>query len=319
MLVLRADPWMPEYGMGFDAPLGADGPEAVADPFVETRDWSSPRSPGPPDPGPLWFVDGVRRVDLRLLADDGDRRVPGLFGSFAVGSVRCDRRAAFGDHEVGRAIVLGGGVRAEAVEAPLAGGRVRFAPSTVPGEEPDAPLLGLQELMRRAEGATAARLAAEEGTLVLADGPLTFHGASAAPVVGVVKRTARRYLGPEHEALVGRLGPGQRTPLFSLGEDERVRRYSWYARLVPLRLPWHDHAGIVRCEVRVGIGEPGHVAALADRVSALLPTFAGRPTDPRAPQNLAPVGGLEAWLRHRMGHPGLVRRALTDWLRGREG
>jgi hypothetical protein len=94
---------------------------------------------------------------------------------------------------------------------------------------------------------------------------------------------------------------------------QAVERYAWYLRLVPLRVPWHDHAGVVRCEVPAGIGIDAAVR-LADTVTALLPGFAGRPTDPRAPQNLAPVGGLETWLRHRMGHPGIVRRAVLEWL-----
>jgi hypothetical protein len=72
----------------------------------------------------------------------------------------------------------------------------------------------------------------------------------------------------------------------------------------------------VRCEVRAGIGLDAAVA-LADRVSALLPAFSGRPSDPRYPQNLAPVAALESWLQHRMGHRGLIRRALmavvTGW------
>ena len=80
-----------------------------------------------------------------------------------------------------------------------------------------------------------------------------------------------------------------------------------------MRAPWHDLAGIVRCEVRAGHGVGG-ATELADRVTSVLPSFAGRPSDPRAPQNLAPVGSLEAWLRHRLGHPGIVRRALTGWL-----
>ena len=54
-------------------------------------------------------------------------------------------------------------------------------------------------------------------------------------------------------------------------------------------------------------------------VTAQLPRFAGRPWDPRTPQNLAPVGALEAWLRHRMGDPRFIRRALTAWLAARSG
>ena len=67
-----------------------------------------------------------------------------------------------------------------------------------------------------------------------------------------------------------------------------------------------------------GIGLQGAVA-LADRVTALLPRFAGRPSDPRYPQNLAPVGALEGWLQHRMGHRGLIRRSLTAWLTAQGG
>jgi hypothetical protein len=54
--------------------------------------------------------------------------------------------------------------------------------------------------------------------------------------------------------------------------------------------------------------------AIADRVTALLPGFAGRASDPRTPQNLVPVAGLETWLRHRIGDSRLIRRALLEWL-----
>jgi hypothetical protein len=58
---------------------------------------------------------------------------------------------------------------------------------------------------------------------------------------------------------------------------------------------------------------------LADRVSAFLPDYAGRPADPRTPQNLAPVAGLESWLRHRMGDRAMIRRALVAWLAAEGG
>jgi hypothetical protein len=51
--------------------------------------------------------------------------------------------------------------------------------------------------------------------------------------------------------------------------------------------------------------------ALADLTTAVLPRFAsvvGR--DPRAPQNLYPVGELERVLRHRLGDAALVKRAV---------
>ena len=315
MLSLRADPWMPEFGMGFQAVLD-DQPDAKASPHVETTDWSAAiEAVDVAEPGPIWFVDGVRRVEVRLEANADGRRVPGLFGSFAVGSVCSDGTATFGEHRVGRVLVTGGGVEApEWFEVRIGGTDLRFRPVCETGTDPDAPLFRLQHEMRQAEAGMAASLAAESGRLVLVDGPLTRLDATECPVVGVVKRYQRQYLGPEEEPLIGRLRPGERTPLFGLGlPDEPVQRFAWYTRLVPWRAPWHDHAGVVRCEVPVGL-QLQDAIDVAGRVSALLPRYAGRPSDPRAPQNLAPVGGLEAWLRHRLGHAGIIRRALMERL-----
>ena len=78
--------------------------------------------------------------------------------------------------------------------------------------------------------------------------------------------------------------------------------------------PWMPEYGM---GFDVRIDEPD--AAVADRVSALLPDFAGRPSDPRTPQNLVPVAGLESWLRHRLGATALVRHALMAWITETQG
>jgi hypothetical protein len=314
VLKLRADPWMPDFGMGFQASM--EEPPHRADPFVETRDWSRPITPPRSGPVTVWFVDGVRRVDVHLIAEtaDGSRRVPGLFGSYAVGAVRCGGRAEFASHAVSRAIVTVGGLVPDRVEVPCGAGHLGFESATDPNDDPDRPLLRLQDLMREREAALAAEVAGGGSELVLVDGPLSLRDPTRAPVVGMVKRFARRYLEAGQERLLSLLEAGQRTPVFGLElPGQAVERYAWYLRLVPLRIPWHDHAGVVRCEVPAGIGID-EAARLADVVTSLLPRFAGRPTDPRAPQNLAPVGGLETWLRHRMGHPAIVRRAVLEWL-----
>jgi hypothetical protein len=313
MLALRADPWTPDHGMGFEARL--DEPPARVDPAVERSDWDRPLRPAPGEGGPVWFVDGVRRIELRLLADEDGRRAYGLFGSVAAGAVRSDGRATFERALVRRLLITGGGLgRPDPVRLRLGETTLEFESLSEPGGEPDDPLLRLQKEMQRAELDLALELAGSGEELVLADGRWSSQRPTPAPVVGVVKRWSREYLEPRHEALVAALGPGERTPLFALAEPDReFERYAWYVRLVPLRPAWHDHAGVVRCETRSGIGLEAAVA-LADRVSALLPAFAGRPSDPRAPQNLAPVGALEAWLQHRLGHRGLIRRALTAWL-----
>jgi hypothetical protein len=318
MVVLRADPWLPDFGMGYQA-VSEETPLPSSDPFIETTNWSAPIPSSPGQDVPVWFVDGVRRVDLRVVADQDGRRVPGLFGSYAVGSVACDGAARFDQDRTCRALVLGCGVVPERAEVRIGRAVLVFEPATDPGTDPNRPLARLQELMRAEEEALAARLLLGGASTVLVDGPLRLGGdPGPAPMVGVVKRFVRRYLEPEHEALIGRLGRGERTPLFGLMDQQaELRGYSWYTRLAEVRPPWHDHAGIVRCEVRAGVRLDGALA-LAERVTGLLPGYAGRPTDPRTPQNLAPVAGLEAWLRHRMGHPGMVRRALLERLAGEE-
>jgi len=312
MVMLRADPWAPDYGMGFDA--AGEEPAGAVDTMVETENWSTPLSAPRPEGCPVWFVDGVRRVELRLVAQDSGRRAAGLFGSYAVGSVICDGRSTFGEHLVCRSVVLAGGLPAQRVEVSAGGQRLVFDPSTDQRHDPNAPLDRLQSLMREAEAALAARTALPAGAVALIDGPLHFYEEPSDSVVGVIKRFVRQYLGPDEEALLTRLEPGQRTPVFALLDlAENPQWFSWYSRIAPIRVPWHDHAGIVRCEVGAAVG-PARAVDLAEVVTGILPRFAGRAWDPRTPQNLAPVAALETWLRHRMGDRRLIRRALTEWL-----
>jgi hypothetical protein len=85
-------------------------------------------------------------------------------------------------------------------------------------------------------------------------------------------------------------------------------RYSWYLRLPgPTDHPW---ASVVRCEVPADLGTEA-ATNLADRVTLTLPRFASHGhKDPRAPQNLYPIGGLERALRRRLGDQGLLYRSL---------
>jgi hypothetical protein len=309
MVTLRADPWSPDYGGDVEAALAArEGTEIQVDPTIETADWSRPIEPAPAPGGPLMFVDGVRRVEMRVMAQDGSRRAWGLAGSYAVGAVRSDVRATFERAEVGRILALGGAISVpDLVVGRDLGGPIVYRAIAVPGDDPDAPLQVLQNEMREAEGRLAAELAPDG--LVLADGPLHYPHSADAAVVGIAKRMVTTYLEGGPADLLPRLRPGERTPLFALGR-QILDRFAWYQRLIELREPWHDLSGLVRCEVRMTLGIE-RARALADRVAGELPRFAGRPgIDPRAPQNLTPVGALEQELRRRMGNPDLLRRAV---------
>lgn len=313
MVELRADPWVPTHGAGAEAPFEEEPSSAVVDPDVETSDWSRPLAPAPCPEEAFCFVDGVMRIDLRVMATDGDRRAWGLLGSYAAGGVRCDGRADFvaEDEGIGRALILGGRISAPPLAVTIGPAKLSYEPRCLASDLPVAQREALQRLMLQAEQRVALGLA--EDHLVFADGPLHLNSGSDAEVVGVVKRMVTAYLNGGHASLLFALRPGQRTPIFALG-NAVLDRYAWYLRLLPRRPTWHELAGLVRCEVRMELGLE-RAREIADRVCCLLPAFTGRPgIDPRAPQNLTPVGALEARLKHRMGSATVIRRALQAHL-----
>jgi hypothetical protein len=108
--------------------------------------------------------------------------------------------------------------------------------------------------------------------------------------------------------VVARLGVGQRTPVLLVGG--RSPRFTWYLRL-PGEIA-HGWAGVVRLEAGAD-HRIGDAVDLADQLCLTLPRFASQPQkDPRAPQNLYPIGGLERELRRRLGDPMLIHRSLRE-------
>jgi hypothetical protein len=309
---LTIDPWQPDYGAQAEIGLSMDElpePSVQVDPNVETADWSHAVVPPPITAVPPFvFIDGVRRIDCRLLVETEHDRAWGLLGSFGVGSVRSDGEAAsFHRASIQRLAIAGAGLAIDPLEIVIGESAVTFAPQSVAGRDPLAPLQGLQAAMRRAEAELAAGLV-EEGW-ILADGPLVYPFGPRSRVVGVVKRLLAPYLTGESAALLPRLVPGERTPVFALG-NQALDRYAWYERIAERRPHWHELAGIVRCEVRMEVGIDA-AAQMADVVALQLPRFASRVGyDPRAPQNLLPIGALEKRLRHLLGDGTLVRRRI---------
>jgi hypothetical protein len=90
-------------------------------------------------------------------------------------------------------------------------------------------------------------------------------------------------------------------------------RYAWYLRLPSTPdtpgAPW---AGVVRCEVAKELSD-AEVITLANLSQTVLPRYASTSyKDPRAPQNLVPIAGLERELRRRLGDPRVMYRALRE-------
>lgn len=274
---------------------------------VEPGAWEA-RSPAVERAGRLLFVDGVRRIEHRLHVESADASLHGLLGSFAVGAVEAAARARVVETRVRRLACVGGGLRVEPLALRVGRASVVFEPEPLPENTPLAPLQGLQSAMRRAEASLAESLDAD---LVVLDGPLTHAERAGGPLVGFVKRLLQRYLPAEREGLMSRLAVGQRTPLFLIQDPSRRRpRYSCYVRIGCGRAIESALAGLARLEIPGGAGLAA-ARRTADLATVELPRFASDPAhDPRAPQNLYPVGGLEAELRRRLGDALVVRRAI---------
>jgi hypothetical protein len=305
--------WAPDYGASVDG-SGLDESDAAVDLGVERQPEAWAPVPSPVGVAPavcVLFVDGVQRIDARIwitgdLAPDQardpnpDHVHQGICASWAAGVVRCDGRAHVVAAEVRRG-VLCPGVPAD----PIVTRHGDYRPYPVPDRAGDPVSQALGQARGDLEGRVAVLTAPTVGQLLVVDGPLgdRRHIPGA---IGYVKTHHVSYLPAALQEVITGLGVGERSPLFAIGD--RRFRYSWY-----LRLPGaasHPWWGIVRCEASGELGRADAVG-LADRITATLPRFASQPhNDPRAPQNLHPIAGLERELRRRLGDPGLMERAL---------
>ena len=296
------DPWDPSYGTSNELdPVDVSRAQIEVDVEVPAGEWA-PRRPPPPERAErLVFIDGVRRVEAHVWidADDGTAE-HGICASYAAGAVRCDGAAVCGPFVVRRGLFTTHG-GAETIPTWAGDFAVRLASSATP----EGLALAVQERMAEAE-LEAAEIACGEGDvdLVVVDGPLRGRQ-HLSGAVGYIKTHHVTYLPPDLNAVVGRLTPGERSPLFILGTD--WSRLSWYFRLPATGTsPW---SGVVRGECSANL--LAGAAALADRVTTALPRYASEAhKDGRAPQNLYPIAGLERDLRHRLGDPQVLYRAL---------
>lgn len=309
---ITIDPWDPGYATsaGADAIGELDVTTAKLDLEVElpVAEWRPiPPAPSAARPSALFVADGVRRIEARMWVDEGGASpVLGIAASYAAGLVRCEpgngALATLADVGVQRSLF---------VPSDRVGDlRTAFGEYTARRAE-DSSIEKLSLALQRHLGelevslAISSRAAAGDDDLLIVDGPL--HDRTQLPrTVGYIKTHHKSYLTGPPGAVVGALGRCERTPVFLIGGS--WHRHAWYLRL-PTRssAPW---AGIVRCEAAGGLSRD-ELIALADTTTLVLPEMAGVDyKDPRAPQNLIPIGGLEKLLRHRLGHPAVLYRAL---------
>jgi hypothetical protein len=307
------DAWDPSYAAAVD--VDGDGPAqpgtAELDPDVEVPAAAWAPVPYPADlraPDTVLLVDGVRRNDARLWTAEPDgTSYPGLAASYAAGVVRCELRRGVATLAAVR--VDRGLFTASPSAGDIGAGPVGYRVHRV--SKPDLP--SLHQAVQGPLAALEVRAATEardelpdRADLLVVDGPL--RGRTHLPrTIGYVKTHHRQYLPPELTAVVTGLPPGHRCPIFRLGTS--WTRCSWYLRLPGgSGAPW---SGVVRVECSAELPGPAAVA-LADLSVVTMPRFAAAAyKDPRAPQNLVPIAGLEQRLRSRLGDAILLHRSLT--------
>ena len=307
--------WDPSYGSSFEGDSG-DGPASASSAQVDT-DVEVPAAQWRPIdvstsvrcPDVVFLVDGVRRNDAGLWTSEEDgTSYAGLAASYAAGVVRCDLARGAAElvgARVGRGLftaspsagdVQAGSVRYE-VHRISGTGEASKLPAAVQG-----PLTALE-----IDISAAARDGGTDGSdLLVVDGPLR-NRRQLPRTIGYVKTQQKQYLPAALTAVVTALRPTQRTPVFHLGTV--WGGWSWYLRLPGASgAPW---SGIVRVECSPDL-TADQAIELADVSGATLPRFASSAyKDPRAPQNLVPIAGLERRLRGMLGDARVLHRALT--------
>ena len=327
---IRIEPWATEY----DSPIGITDEENISDKppidiTVESKDWK-PRQPDPSAkiPEKIVFVDGRCRLDSRFLGQKDNEILYGVFATVAVGAVLVDRnaqRATAIETSVKRAIAVGGNLMPPVTRVPCPLGTKATLTYdlclTSSENSPRASLSLIQKSMLKEEAKLAEKFNNNSDILVIRDGPL-LYGLYKSPglTMGYIKTMGKQYLNGDAAQILWHLNLGERTPIFFIGKPKQFKsHWSWYLRsgeqnIVPKNLGYHNLHGIVRMDL-YGEVPLAKAIELANLSTVLIPQYASQPIrDPRAPQNLTPVGGLEKELGRHMGDRKVIERRLRNFL-----
>jgi hypothetical protein len=306
----KLEAWNPEYALP-DRLEEGEGLEDIKAHYE--GDWTarSPKRQAPTDWPIVYLVDGRQRIDAQIANSRGHRA---LLATVIAGAVVRD---GAGIRPVGeplkRHILLHSGD----LEEPLPPGLGHYQLVETKKSDPASMRSRVTEEMRRLEASLVNEL---EGGLVIVDGQI-YRGEKSytAPerVLGYTKTQAAIYLGAEQQALLYELKPYQRTPIFMI-PGKAINRpldvFSWYVRL-PLKPTATFYTGASLLRIETISPEPYQAIRLADLSVSIFCDMASSPAkDPRAPQNLIPVGGLEQWLGRHLGQGEVARRRIMQAL-----
>ena len=293
--------WAPEFGANVQS-LDLEPAKEPTNLEVEVplKDWK------PIDPtltaeplSEIAFIDGVRRIDARIWIDsENDLPSPGICATVAAGIVYTSPTQAVCKNISVKRYFLTAAPKAQSIRTEHGD----YLLHILADDSPEKGMSGIQRVMLELEVELSNDVRPD--LLVVYDGPL--RGRTAQSSVGMIKTHYKMYLEETAKNVLMNLEPGHCTPIFQiLGREPR---YSWYLQLPGNKA--HPLAGIVRCEISASrtIEEARN---LVNQISASLPKFASKPhKDPRAPQNLYPIAGLERELKRRLGDQRLLEHSL---------
>jgi hypothetical protein len=312
MRVLKLDPRPPGYDSVAAATRDDDDATSMLDDAFEMADWRpiAPEAPaGEPSPR-LAFVDGVQQYDARFSAEGEGWPIPGVLATYAAGAMCPGAEEPLCHVAVQRAAILSKGARPGAIDVRTSQAAYRYQPESAAGDDPAALESKLNQLRAEIEASIARRLLQEQAFgLVIVDGRLPQHAAGA---VGLIKTPQRVPVTSETQIDVLRgLRRGERSPIFVRTRSDR-RYYSWFVCLTtpgPFDLALSALAMLEMDDSATRV----EATRAADLTASVLPRYAPKAhRDPRAPQNLLPVGQLERELRRRMGQREYVARLIRD-------
>jgi hypothetical protein len=311
--MLKINPRLPDRASIIDAEMEAEQAEEIVY-DVESMTWEA-LAPAGVDDGPIAFVDGVQNLEIGVVEDEpGQAPVGGIMASYAAGAMCIGADPPLQHVLVERALIMGNGHEDKGRTIRIGTHELTYRPVACSGNDANAFMQRLGDLRARLEMSVLERLNGSGCTMII-DGRLPPIGPSS--VIGLIKTP---HILPfanyeEQFRLLPTLRTGERTPILRRRRSAR-EFYSWFVCLRAPRPHEFSLSGVVMLEMDTSNAIPA-VQRAADFTACALPRFASDPMrDPRAPQNLLPVGELERQLRRRLGDPALIQRVIRRELMG---
>ena len=311
MRLLKLDPRPTAYDSVAAATHDDEESTSMIEPDFEMADWRplAPEERPGEAPPPLAFVDGVQQYDARFSAEGDGWPIPGVLASYAAGAMCPAAEEPLCHVAVQRAAILSKGARPAPIDVRTSKTAHRYHPESAAGDDPAALESKLNQLRAEIEASIVRRLLGERYGLVIVDGRLPQDAAGA---IGLIKTPQRVPVTSETQInILCGLRRGERSPIFVRTRSDR-RYYSWFVCLASPGRYDLAMSGLAMIEMDDSASRDEAVRT-ADLTALLLPRYAPKPhRDPRAPQNLLPVGQLERELRRRLGQREYVSRLIKE-------